>query len=203
MLLVWGGDMKQTLSWVWVRAAGADVLWGYEKTVTGEAHKKHYNFYKWIIWDRYYRYSSCSNYSHICVKNHAVTTSCFAALLKLHFSHLISLLRNLRRLFFSHFSFFISQSLTQEGAGDELRHLVPRAAHLWQVSQLPVQHPLELKKTKRKGNTIIYFLFFFITPAGAKIWTFLLRLQGNLSQNFQMHIISNPLPQFPFPSFRF
>lgn len=34
--------------------------------------------------------------------------------------------------------------LTQEGAGDVLGHLVPGAAGLRQVRQLPVQHPLEL-----------------------------------------------------------
>ena len=45
--------------------------------------------------------------------------------------------------------------LTQEGAGDELRHLVPRPAHLRQVRQLPVQHPLELrhKRKTQRHNT--------------------------------------------------
>lgn len=36
-------------------------------------------------------------------------------------------------------------SLTQEGVGDELRDLVPRAAHLREVRELSIQHPLELK----------------------------------------------------------
>lgn len=35
--------------------------------------------------------------------------------------------------------------LTEEGVGDELGHLVPRAARFRQVCELPVQHPLELQ----------------------------------------------------------
>lgn len=100
---------------------------------------------------------------------------------------MISLLRNLRKLFFS---FLITQSLTQEGAGDELRHLVPRAAHLWQVSQLPVQHPLELKKKREYGNLFIYL---FLSHQGRQTWGLLLKRHGDQTQKFWIHIISIPL----------
>ena len=36
------------------------------------------------------------------------------------------------------------QRLTQESVGNVLGHLVAGAAHLGEVCQLPVQHPLEL-----------------------------------------------------------
>lgn len=36
------------------------------------------------------------------------------------------------------------QRLTQESVGNVLGHLVARAAHLGEVCQFPVQHPLEL-----------------------------------------------------------
>lgn len=38
----------------------------------------------------------------------------------------------------------VTSQLTQEGSGDVLGHLVPRAAGFGQVGELPVQHPLEL-----------------------------------------------------------
>lgn len=48
----------------------------------------------------------------------------------------------------------VTQSLTQEGAGDELGDLVPRSAHLRQVGQLPVQHSLELKDRKEREGWV-------------------------------------------------
>lgn len=42
--------------------------------------------------------------------------------------------------------------ITQEGVGDELRHLIARSAQLREVRQLPVQHSLELEKIKRENH---------------------------------------------------
>jgi len=47
--------------------------------------------------------------------------------------------------------------LTQEGVGDVLGHLVAGAAHLGEVRQLAVQHPLELEGGR---NTHIEMEFF-------------------------------------------
>lgn len=43
-------------------------------------------------------------------------------------------------------------SLTHKGAGDVLRHLVPRAAHLRQMRQFSVQHPLKLGQGKNPAE---------------------------------------------------
>lgn len=47
------------------------------------------------------------------------------------------------------FPFRQSVKLTEEGVGDELWHLIPWAARLWQLRQLAVQHPLKLQENKK------------------------------------------------------
>lgn len=52
--------------------------------------------------------------------------------------------------------------LTEEGAGDELGHLVAGATHLWQVSELPIQHPLKLKKINDGVKSLFRYHFYNI-----------------------------------------
>lgn len=170
MLLVWGGDMKQTLSWVWVRAASADVLRGYEKTVTAEDNKKHYNFYNWIIWDLYFR-SICHQQllkllPHLCLKSRCPSQHLWNCtfLIWCHF-----------RGTWGGFSFLIflsHQSITHPGrcwrwtqtpgspSGSSLTgESAPCSASAW-------------TKKKTKEREIWLFIDLFITPGEAKIWTF-------------------------------
>lgn len=68
--------------------------------------------------------------------------------------------------------------LTHESAGDVFGHLVTRAAHLWQVRQLSVQHPFKLQhKTEMQVSDVRCD-----TTAGfSTVWimTLLLQIKNN------------------------
>lgn len=54
--------------------------------------------------------------------------------------------------------------LTHESAGDVFRHLVTRAAHLWQVRQLSVQHPLKLQHKTEIQDSDVLFVCIVVIP---------------------------------------